>query len=90
MDEREEAASSLREALCIAREIEYPPIQWRALSLFAELERRSGDRSRSRELLHEARSLIEGLASSLPEHELQRGFRALGERLDGDPLGAHR
>jgi tetratricopeptide (TPR) repeat protein len=90
MDDREAAARELEEALRLAREIEYPPIQWRSLSLLAELERRAGDRARAERLAHEARALVEGLAAALPEPVLAVEFRALGERLERDPLGAHR
>ena len=40
MDERDEAVRSLHEALDVSRAIEYPPVQWRAHALLAELARR--------------------------------------------------
>ncbi len=90
MDRRDEAAQSLEAALEVARAIGYPPVVWRALSLRAELSRRAGKRRQGERQAGEARALVEKLAGSIPEVELQREFAALGERLVDDPLGAYR
>ena len=90
MDRRDAAAGCLREALEVARRIEYPPVTWRALSLQAELARRSGERSLAERYAGEARRLIEALTPSLPDEGLQRGFRAMADRLVDEPLAAYR
>jgi len=64
MDQREEASQSLGEALGIAKEIGYPPVTWRALSLSAEVARRAGE-SHER-LAADGRDLVERLARTLP------------------------
>jgi class 3 adenylate cyclase len=84
------AEEVLRGALAVAREIEYPPVQWRALSLLGELERRRGRGEAASALVDEARALVERLAAPLPEPELQRRLRAVGEQLATDPLVAYR
>jgi class 3 adenylate cyclase/tetratricopeptide (TPR) repeat protein len=90
MDQREEASQSLGEALRIAKEIGYPPVTWRALSLLAESARRAGEAGDAERLAREARDLVERLARTLPQPELSRELRGLGERLVTDPLGAYR
>jgi hypothetical protein len=63
---------------------------WRSESLLAELARRSGDRAEAERRAGRARSRVEQLARALPEPDLARDLRALGERLVVDPLGAYR
>jgi hypothetical protein len=89
MDLRTKAQAALREALELGGRIEYPPVIWRSSSLLAELARRSEERSEAEQEATRTRSLIDRLVPSLPEEELQRGLRALGERLVVDPLGAY-
>ena len=90
VDARDEAEASLRGALEIASQIEYPPVIWRTRSLLAELARRRGNGSEAEAEAARAQSLVESLAANLSDPDLQRDFRALGERLHVDPLGAHR
>ncbi len=90
--EGEDAAAreALEAALEIAGAIEHPPVVWRALSLLAELERRRGRSQATRRYVSEARTLVDRVATRLPEGESPQQFRALGERLESDPLGAYR
>jgi tetratricopeptide (TPR) repeat protein len=90
MDRRQEADHCLRQASAGAQAIAYPPALWRAHALAAELARRSGDRSRAEASVARLRDLMEGLAPKVPDGELRRHFRALGEGLAADPLGTHR
>jgi hypothetical protein len=90
MDRRNEADEALGAALQLARRIAYPPVVWRSLSLRAELARRSGEKGRAERHAREARGVVEKLSPSLPEPELQREFRGLGQQLAVDPLGAYR
>jgi hypothetical protein len=90
MDLREESERGLREALDLAHQIGYPPVVWRALSILAELARRSGERLDAERLAEQARSLADSLSQSLPEEDLRRELRGLAQRLVDDPLGAYR
>jgi tetratricopeptide (TPR) repeat protein len=90
MDRREEASQSLGEALGIAKEIAYPPVTWRALSLLGEVARRAGEARDAERLARKARHLVERVAGTLPQPELSRDLRGLAERLITDPLGAYR
>ena len=63
---------------------------WRALSLLAEVARRAGEARDAQRLARDARDLVERLARTLPQPELSRELRGLGERLVTDPLGAYR
>jgi tetratricopeptide (TPR) repeat protein len=90
LDRRQEAEAALRDALDVAGRIEYPPVLWRALSLSGELARRAGDTAEAERRFARARSLVEAKALAVPEPDLRGEFRALGERLASDPLGAHR
>jgi tetratricopeptide (TPR) repeat protein len=90
MDLREESERGLREALDLAHQIGYPPVVWRALSILAELARRSGERVDAERRAEQARSLADSLSQSLPEEDLRRELRGLAQRLVDDPLGAYR
>ena len=85
-----EAEEALERALEEAREIGYPPVVWRALSLLAEIARRAGRPDEARRLAAEARSLVARLAEPLGEGELKQRFLDLGERLETAPLAAYR
>jgi class 3 adenylate cyclase/tetratricopeptide (TPR) repeat protein len=89
-DQRIEAEEALRKALEIARTIQHPPVVWRSLSLLGEIARRAGADSEGQRLTRQARDLVEQLAAPIASEELKRNFLALGERLETDPLGAHR
>jgi class 3 adenylate cyclase/tetratricopeptide (TPR) repeat protein len=90
MDRRDEAEAALRRALQVARELEYPPATWRALSLLGELSRRRGHTRQAGERFHEAKQLVRAKAPSVPSAELRSEFLKLAEALESDPLGAHR
>jgi class 3 adenylate cyclase/tetratricopeptide (TPR) repeat protein len=90
LDEREAAGRALDEALAVARDIGYPPVVWRGLSLQAELAKRGGNGSAADHLASESSGLVRGLAGSLPETALREEFGALAERLVAEPLGAYR
>jgi class 3 adenylate cyclase/tetratricopeptide (TPR) repeat protein len=89
-DQRIEAEEALRKALEIAQAIQHPPVVWRSLSLLGEIARRAGAESEGQRLTRRARALVEELAAPIASEELKRNFLALGERLETDPLGAHR
>ena len=90
VDRREEADVSLRKAIEITKNIGYPPVQWRALSLLAELARRKGDKAEAERLARASRTLVETMAQSITETDLRKTFGAIGGRLENDPLGAYR
>jgi class 3 adenylate cyclase/tetratricopeptide (TPR) repeat protein len=90
MDQRDDAGNALREALALARRIEYPPVVWRSLSLLAECARRSGERAEAEQHAAQARGLVGELAQTIAQPELRSEFGAHGERLASDPLGAYR
>ncbi len=90
MDLREDAEAALRQALQIAERLEYPPVQWRAHGLLAEIGRRRGDAGGAAREAALARRLVEELAAGITDDSLQRPFRDLGERLVSDPLAACR
>ena len=89
-DRPREGQQTLREALQVATEIQYPPATWRALSLLGELATRYGNRSEGAELSARACSLVESLAAPVSEAATRRGFGSLGERLVASPLEAYR
>ncbi len=89
-DERDVAEETLHRALEIAVAIEYPPVQWRAHALLAELWRRRDDAPRVERSLASVRTLIRHLGRSIPDPDLQRGFRGLADRLEADPFAACR
>jgi hypothetical protein len=90
MDLRDDAFAVLSDASRVAAAIEYPPVLWRVFSLLAELARRADDRREAEAQASRAQGLVETLACALSEAELQREFRALGERLVVDPMDAYR
>jgi len=91
MDAREEAQAELRAALAGAEALGYPPVQWRAHALLAELARRRGAPREEREApAGRARALLEGAERALAEEAPRRALRALAERLLADPLDACR
>jgi tetratricopeptide (TPR) repeat protein len=90
MDLRDEAEADLRAALSPAQELGHPPVRWRAHSLLAEVARRNGDVGRARAEAAQVQAIVESLAGGLREEPMRRRFRALGQRLVADPLGAWR
>ena len=90
LDRRNEAEASLRAALDVARRIEYPPVIWRARSLLCELARREGNQGEAEAEAVKVQTLVEMLARELSNPDYQREFRALGDRVLADPLGAYR
>ncbi|MFQ5458096.1 MAG: tetratricopeptide repeat protein, partial [Myxococcota bacterium] len=90
MDRRAEAGTALAEALDLGKRIGYPPVQWRALSLLAEIARRGGDNAGADRLARAAKALVHNMAQSIPEPDLRNTFGAVGARLATDPLGAYR
>ena len=90
MDDRDAARKALHVALKLARTIGYPPVQWRALSLLGEIDRRQGDGSAADDSLDRAAGIIENLSGSLEQAELRRRFLALSGRLRENPLTAFR
>ena len=90
LERHEEAEQGLEEALCLGRELGYPPVVWRALSLHSELARRAGDPVRAEHCADESRRIVEGLAAGLREEPIRARFGSLGEALASDPLGAYR
>ena len=58
-------------------------------TLLAEIDRRAGASDEARRKSSQARALVDELSAPLVK-EFQQEFRALGERLEVDPLGAHR
>jgi hypothetical protein len=65
-------------------------VQWRALSLLGEINRRQGDGAAADEALHRAAGIIENLSGSLEQAELRRRFLALAGRLRDNPMAAFR
>jgi tetratricopeptide (TPR) repeat protein len=90
MDDREAARVALRRALELARTIGYPPVQWRAVALLGEIERRQGDARAADAARGRAADIIESLSGSLEQAELRRRFLGLASRLREDPLTAFR
>ena len=90
LDRRDEAEARLREALDVAGRIEYPPVIWRSHSLLSELARRRGNGIGAGAEVAKVRSVVDRLASQLSNPDYEREFRALGERLVADPIGAYR
>ena len=85
MDDRDGAREHLQTALSGAREIGYAPVQWRALALLSELDRRTGARGRGRETNAEAQELIRRhIDAGLPE-ALGRSLERLADRIAADP-----
>jgi hypothetical protein len=89
LGQSDESTRSLEDALAVAREIEYPPVARRALSLLAELARREGDPTRADRQAGEKQALVASLAALLPEPALRRRFAALGDRRVSEPLAAY-
>ncbi len=87
---RDEASQALSDARVLAERIGYPPVQWRANALLAELARRSGQRAEAERRAAAARAQVAAHAGSLPAGELRSGLEALGLALATDPLGAYR
>jgi len=91
MDARDEAEEALRAALAAAEAIGYPPVQWRAHALLAEIARRRGEsRDRVDAASHRGRALLEGVAASVGSDGPRRAAVALAERIAADPLAAGR
>lgn len=90
LEKHAEARELLTEVLRVGREIEYPPVVWRGLSLQGELARRAGDREAADRAWQQSRSLVERLAAELEDDTIRVRFGALGETLALDPLGAYR
>jgi class 3 adenylate cyclase/tetratricopeptide (TPR) repeat protein len=68
LDRRAEAAAALAEALDVAAGIGYPPTQWRALALLAEIAGRDGRRGDADAAAARARALVDALAAGVPDH----------------------
>jgi tetratricopeptide (TPR) repeat protein len=90
LDRRDEADEALRAAIEVSQTIEYPPVVWRALAMRGELARRRGDNSDAQTAFDRARALVADKSQSLGDPVLQREFRAMGERLAGDPIETFR
>ncbi len=88
MDLRLDAAEALAGAAARAAEIGYPPVQWRARALLAELARREGDASAAQQHAAEATHLVRKHARSLEAPRLRRRLEGLATLLAEDPLGA--
>jgi tetratricopeptide (TPR) repeat protein len=89
MDDRDAAETALRDALRVAEEIEYQPVIWRANSLLGEIARRHGHRAEANRFAAAARGRVADLSRTLAD-DAAREFRAMGDTLASDPLGAYR
>ena len=76
LDCLDEAEASLRDALAAAAHIGYPPIQWRALGLLAEIARRRGRRTEAETHVARVTALIRTLGASLPD-DLRQALHAV-------------
>jgi len=90
MDRRDEAKTSLSEALELATRIEHPPVAWRAHSLLGEVAQRNEQKDTAQGHFATLRDLIEAKAPSIPKTELRSEFRGLIDRLVSYPLAAYR
>ncbi len=81
LDRREEAASTLSEALATADRIGHPPVILRAHSSLAELDRRLGNLSASESHLARRQALADRLAKPLTDTELREAFQTNAARL---------
>jgi hypothetical protein len=90
MDDRDAAETALRDALQMAEEIGYPPVTWRAHSLLGEIARRRGHLGEAQRLAGAARRRVVDLSRALDDPDAAREFRAMGDALASDPLGAYR
>jgi class 3 adenylate cyclase/tetratricopeptide (TPR) repeat protein len=78
LDRREEGRAALADALALAERIKYPPGEWKARALLAELDRRDGARSAAEAQLARARARVDAVAAPLPDdlrHALYAGVR---------------
>jgi class 3 adenylate cyclase/tetratricopeptide (TPR) repeat protein len=87
-DRRDDAEAALMEAIEVAEAIGYPPIQWRAPSLLAEIARRRGNAVDAAHHAQQARATALRFAEALSP-ELRPALVRLGERLEQDPLAAY-
>jgi tetratricopeptide (TPR) repeat protein len=90
MDDRDAAEITLRDALQVAEEIQYPPVLWRADSLLAEIARRRGDRTEARRRESAVRRRVADLSRAIDDAEIAAQFQRMGEALIADPLRAYR
>jgi class 3 adenylate cyclase len=77
-DAREEAGLALGEALAVAAAIGYPPTQWRALRLMGEIARRAGRPADVEVHAARRRTLVEPLATALPDDLRRTLFTSAG------------
>ena len=78
LDRRAEAERTVDDALAAAERVRYPPAQWRALGLKAELARRAGRPRDAEAALARATSLVTGVAGAL-RGDLRRTLLATAE-----------
>jgi tetratricopeptide (TPR) repeat protein len=83
-DEPEAAADLFSRSLEVAGEAGLAPLEWQAHAALARLARRRGDEGSARVHRQQARVIVDGLATSIPEFPLRQAFTAIArERLEG-------
>jgi hypothetical protein len=75
LDRRPEAQATLREAIALGERIGYPAVRWRALGVLAEADRRDARGEDAAAHAAAARRIVDGLARTLPDPDLERAFR---------------
>jgi class 3 adenylate cyclase/tetratricopeptide (TPR) repeat protein len=78
-DRREEAAAVLSQTIALADRIAYPRESWKALSLLAELEQRTGHDAQADAYTARALALRNAVAASLPDATLRKNLWAASD-----------
>jgi class 3 adenylate cyclase len=76
LERLDEAEPAIAGALEVARAIEYPAGEWRALRLLAEAARRRGQQDARAEAEHRIATRVDALAAALPDDDLRRALYA--------------